>query len=80
MFGLSVSKILLILAAFAVLVLAPKIVRQIGSGIGKPSPDADRPSGPDRSSASGDAADLIQCQACGAFAARNCGKPGCPLA
>ena len=80
MFGLSVSKILLILAAFAVLVLAPKIIRQIGSGGAKPPPDPDRPSSPGPSSAQGNTADLIQCQACGAFAARNCGKPGCPLA
>ena len=91
MFGLSIGKILLILVAVVVLLLGSRIVRQLnlnGGGSGSrdagpsrrrgepPAPGSEAP-GPE---ASGSAADLIQCRACGAFAAANCGKPGCPLA
>lgn len=82
---LSIGKILLILVAVVVLLLGARIVRQLkrnSGGFG--SPDAGRPSGGPIDSgeppAPGSAADLIQCRACGAFAAGNCGKPGCPLA
>ena len=85
MFGLSIGKILLILVAVVVLLLGSKIVRQLNrhSGdwgsrdTGQPRGGKPPASGPPES---GSAADLIQCRACGAFAAGNCGKPGCPLA
>lgn len=82
---LSFGKILLILVAVIVLLLGARIMRQLNrSGGGRRSPDAGQPRGGPTNSgeppASGSAADLIQCQACGAFAAGNCGKRGCPLA
>ena len=90
MFGLSIGKILLILVAVVVLLLGSKIVRQLNRNSGDwGSRDAGRPrGGPTESGeppasgspSSGSAADLIQCRACGAFAAGNCGKSGCPLA
>ncbi len=95
MFGLSIGKILLILVAVVVLLLGSKIVRQLnrntgdwnarntGQPRGGPTESGEAPSsgsGASGSGASGSAADLIQCRACGAFAAGNCGKPGCPLA
>ncbi|MCY3831338.1 MAG: hypothetical protein OXF89_19610 [Rhodospirillaceae bacterium] len=85
MFGLSIGKILLILVAVVVLLLGSRIFRQLKSNSGDfSSPDAGRsrggPTGSSEPPASGSAADLIQCRACGAFAAGNCGKPGCPLA
>ena len=85
MFGLSIGKILLILVAVVVLLLGSRIFRQLKSNSGDfSSPDAGRsrggPTGSGEPPASGSAADLIQCRACGAFAAGNCGKPGCPLA
>ncbi len=85
MFGLSIGKILLILVAVVVLLFGSRIVRQLnrssgdwrsrdaGQSHGGPTDSGDPPD-------SGSAADLIQCRACGAFAAGNCGKPGCPLA
>lgn len=85
MFGLSIGKILLILVAVVVLLLGSRIFRQLKGNSGDfSSPDAGR-SGSGRMDsgeppASNSAADLIQCRACGAFAAGNCGKPGCPLA
>lgn len=90
MFGLSIGKILLILVAVVVLLLGSRIFRQLKRNIGSfGPPDAGQPRGgptesgeppASGSGASGSAADLIQCRACGAFAAANCGKPGCPLA
>ena len=90
MFGLSIGKILLILVAVVVLLLGSKIVRQLNRNSGDwGSRDGGQPrGGPTESGeppasgspSSGSAADLIQCRACGAFAAGNCGKPGCPLA
>ena len=80
MFGLSIGKILLILVAVVVLLFGSRIVRQLNRNRDRfGSPDAGRPQGGEPP-ASGSAADLIQCRACGAFAAGNCGKPGCPLA
>ncbi len=70
MFGLSIGKILLVLAAVVVLLAGSKLLRRVGrSGDGAAG----------GCSGDGSAADLIQCRACGAFAAGNCGKPGCPL-
>ena len=85
MFGLSIGKILLILVAVVVLLLGSRIVRQINRNIGGfRSPDAEQSRGGPIDSGepagAGSAADLIQCKACGAFAAGNCGKSGCPLA
>ena len=90
MFGLSIGKILLILVAVVVLLFGSRIFRQLKNNSGDfSSLDAGRSRGGPRDSgeppssgsgASGSAADLIQCRACGAFAAGNCGKPGCPLA
>ncbi len=84
MFGLSIGKILLILVAVVVLLLGSKIVRQLNRNSGDwGSRNTGQPrGGPTESGeppAAGSAADLIQCRACGAFAAGNCGKPGCPL-
>ena len=90
MFGLSIGKILLILVAVVVLLLGSKIVRQLNRNSGDwgsrdggqrrgGAPPASGSSTSD-SAASDSAADLIQCRACGSFAAGNCGKPGCPLA
>lgn len=85
MLGLSLGKILLILVAVVVLLFGSRIVRQLNRNSGgRGSRDAGQSRGGPIDSgeppASGSAADLIQCQACGAFAAGNCGKPGCPLA
>ena len=85
MFGLSIGKILLIVVAVVVLLLGSKIVRQLNRSSGDwGSRDGGKPRGGEPpasgSSGSGSTADLIQCQACGAFAAGNCGKSGCPLA
>ncbi len=85
MFGLSIGKILLILVAVVVLLLGSRIFRQLKSNSGDwgSRDDGRSRGGPTESGeppASGSAADLIQCRACGAFAAGNCGKPGCPLA
>ena len=84
MFGLSIGKILLIVVAVVVLLLGSKIVRQLNRNSGNwGSRDAGQPRDGEPSASgspgSGSAADLIQCRACGAFAAGNCGKPGCPL-
>ncbi len=85
MFGLSIGKILLILVAVVVLLLGSKIVRQLNRNSGDWGSRDDGQARGGRTDSgeppgSGSAADLIQCRACGAFAARNCGKPGCPLA
>ena len=79
MFGLSIGKILLILVAVVVLLLGSRILRQLNRGGGWRSRDAGQAPGGGEPPASGSAADLIQCRACGTFAAGNCGKPGCPL-
>ena len=85
MFGLSIGKILLIVVAVVVLLLGSRIFRQLKSNSGDwGSRDDGRsrggPTGSGEPPASGSAAALIQCRACGAFAAGDCGKPGCPLA
>lgn len=89
MFGLSIGKILLILAAIVVLLFGSRILRQLKRNAGDFGPPdggqarggpTDRQTGQGNPASPGSAADLIQCQACGAFAAANCGKPGCPLA
>ena len=74
MLGLSVGKILIVAAAVGALVVGTKIFRQISRQSGG---SAEQPATATREDA---AADLIKCQACGAYAAKNCGKPGCPLA
>lgn len=73
MLGLSVGKILVVIAALGAVAVGAKVLRQMnrsgeaGSVDKEASPDHVPPS------------DLVQCPKCDAYAAKNCGKPACPL-
>jgi len=73
MFGLSVGKILVVVAALGAIAVGAKVMRQMNrSGAGS----VDKDPSPDSVAAS----DLVQCPKCDAYAAKNCGKPACPIA
>lgn len=73
MFGLSVGKILVVVAAFGAVAVGAKIMRQMNRSGGGGSVDKDAsPEGVD-------AANLLQCPKCDAYTAKNCGKPACPI-
>lgn len=73
MFGLSIGKVLIVVAAVGAIVIGSKVIRQMSNSGRKESVDKDP--APENVSAS----DLIQCPTCGAYAARHCGKQDCPL-